>query len=223
MPYTITGKEVSNAYFLLISIRPDCRDMRCRSENSCSGRRARQEPGNNTRGVESRCHLAQGLPEIRTAEAGAELSRTLNDVAKTGFEHGVHPVPLEVRQVRAQVLLCGIATVNRNIDLKFDKDDLPAENLAPEGPYMSGISPAAIKDPQIRQKYETALRENSEKGNRHSLQLRLREMQERFPTRSIYLFLHINYDEAKPEDRQELAKLLKEEIKDGKLREELWH
>jgi len=150
------------------------------------------------------------LSRIQTPEAVKELSLVLTEIAKVDSKLGAQKLDPKVRRFRCQLMLRGAALLKSKIDPNFDPDDVPATNIAPEGPYRSGVAPEAIKEPEIRRKYEAAIRENKEKAERYNLQHQLRKIWERYPKRSIYPFLQINYDEAKPEDQQELEELFEQ-------------
>jgi hypothetical protein len=162
------------------------------------------------------------LNEIRSQEAFRELTELLNaassPISNMTDQQGLNP---KTRHLTVQMLLRAIAVVNKNIDQGFDPNDVPYENIAPGGHYRSGIAPEEITEPEIRQKYEAAIHENNQKAERYNIQHGLRELLDRYPEKNIYPFLHLQYDEAKAPDKQELEQLLKEEIKDDKLREQL--
>lgn len=155
--------------------------------------------------------------DVRTSEGAWELSQLLNDAA--GTDRG-HVLDAKTRSFRVQLMLRGLEAVRKKIDPKFDKNDVPAMNIAPGGPYTAGIVPEAIKEPEIRRKYEAAIQLNRVKAERYSLQTQLGKIREQFPKR-VVPFLHLRYDETLPADGQELNELLKQEIQDNQLRQEL--
>ena len=75
------------------------------------------------------------------------------------------------------------------IDPNWDPNDMPYINvpLPPGAPipaeisFVSGMSPAYIKDPELRAAYEEAVEKNRQKAERSIKQSRLRKWLERFP------------------------------------------
>ncbi len=72
-----------------------------------------------------------------------------------------------------------LASVEKKIDPDFDPDDRASTTVSVGGPYPSGLAPDPIKEPELREAYEAAVRANNLKRVNNRLQFKLRESRER--------------------------------------------
>lgn len=61
-----------------------------------------------------------------------------------------------MRKSQAELWIRTILMIEAKSDKNFNFDDVLQINIAPPGPYPSGISPASIKEPELREQYEQA-------------------------------------------------------------------
>jgi hypothetical protein len=62
------------------------------------------------------------------------------------------------------------------VDPNFNEKDAPLMNIAPPSPkYPSGIAPEAIKEKEIKIKYENMLRDNKKRADKYFSQINLRQ------------------------------------------------
>ena len=111
-----------------------------------------------------------------------------------------------VRKAHAGVWIQTLETVNKLVDQDFDFDDVPKINIAPSGPYPSGISPEAIKEPEIRRQYEEDIAKNEKKAQQYAFQYKVLKIQKSL-SRDTENFLILAYS-APPDAFDELRKLL---------------
>ncbi len=130
-----------------------------------------------------------------------------------------------------------IDAVSQKIDPAFNPDDAPSMNVpvptsppsesakadAPPTGYAAGMSPEDIKDPKVRERYEQAMRENSEKVSRHKLQRALLELDRQWSSKAG-IFARRTYS-SRPDDISEIDRILNSlvhsQAKRTKLRREL--
>ena len=77
----------------------------------------------------------------------------------------------DVRLQTLNVWLLILLRVDAAKDPRFDPNDPPPSKLAPRSvagqpPYLPGIDPKQIRDPQVRADYEKAIAENKQKSDR---------------------------------------------------------
>jgi hypothetical protein len=86
------------------------------------------------------------------------------------------------RKAHAAAMLQTIAQAERERDESWDPEDLPSSNLAPPiaTGLPSGVSPEAIKDPQLRAIYERQIEANWKKADRYRQQHQIRHMEQHF-------------------------------------------
>ncbi|MCD4825741.1 MAG: hypothetical protein K8S55_14200 [Phycisphaerae bacterium] len=69
--------------------------------------------------------------------------------------------------------------INKIIDPSWNPKDVPFLNLMPGGVgYPAGVAPEAIKEPEIRKKYEAALEANRKKSKKYSEQRAARDLRD---------------------------------------------
>lgn len=90
------------------------------------------------------------------------------------------------RSAKAKLWLHAWRRLDHEINRSFDFNDRPYLNLTPseETGLPSGVSPEAIRDAQLRAKYQTALAANDKKTREYSRQFELRYLDETFPKRA---------------------------------------
>lgn len=89
------------------------------------------------------------------------------------------------RKERIAFLLRLWKKLQDNIDRGFDchnPENKPFSNVPVPGPYMPGISPNNIKEPEIRAKYEEAIKINRLKQEKCSFQNQLQKLDKTLPT-----------------------------------------
>jgi len=111
-----------------------------------------------------------------------------------------------VRKAHAGVWIQTLETVNKLVDQDFDFDDVPKIGIAPTGPYPSGISPEAIKEPEIRRQYEEDIAKNEKKAQQYAFQYKVLKIQKSL-SRDTENHLILAYS-APPEAFDELRNLL---------------
>lgn len=79
-----------------------------------------------------------------------------------------------VRKSQAELWVRAIQMIDAKSDRDFNFDDVPEMNIAAPGPYPSGISPASIKEPELREQYEQAIAANKRKANKYLFQHELK-------------------------------------------------
>lgn len=87
------------------------------------------------------------------------------------------------RSAKAKLWLRAWQRLNSQIDRSFDVTKRPSTVMPPEGSGLpAGVAAEAIKDPAIRAKYEEAIATNVKLANMRNHQLKLRELDRKFPT-----------------------------------------
>ena len=123
-------------------------------------------------------------------------------------------VPVGDTAARKQALaqrLRFFAALDRNIDSKWDVNNVPVRGVKPPETggmvYATGeVDPSTIADPSVRAEYERALAANKEYARWYDVQDQLRRIDER-SMRFVELFLAERYTDS-PADRTELEELL---------------
>jgi len=112
------------------------------------------------------------------------------------------------RKAHAAAILHTVAQAERERDDSWDPEDLPALNLVPPlaTGLQSGVSPDAVKDPELRAIYERAIEANRKKVERHNQQGQIRRMEQHF-FRFVRSRLVGMYS---PDDLEELGRQCKE-------------
>lgn len=120
-----------------------------------------------------------------SAAYGANSEQTLKDnpsqaISKFKMSGNVWPLSRAIGELtglpRGSLLaVCPdiLNTLYEAADPAFDKDRLPSLNIAPGGPYPSGIDPEHIKDPQLRAEYQKKLDSNREYAEYYTQQSRI--------------------------------------------------
>ena len=86
------------------------------------------------------------------------------------------------RTAKAKLWLHAWQRLNSQIDRSFDFTKIPTTAMPPEGSGLPpGVAPEAIKDPAMRAKYKEAIEANLKLANARNHQLKLRELDRRFP------------------------------------------
>jgi len=79
-----------------------------------------------------------------------------------------------VRKSQAELWVRAIQMIDAKSDIDFDFDNAPEINIAAPGPYPSGISPASIKEPKLREQYEQAIAANKIRRAKYEFQRKLK-------------------------------------------------
>lgn len=88
------------------------------------------------------------------------------------------------RAERIKMLLHLWRRLQDNIDRTFDcsrPENRPVSNVPVPGPYLPGVSPKDIKEPEIRAKYEETIRINRLKAQKCSFQNQLQKLDKTLP------------------------------------------
>jgi hypothetical protein len=93
-----------------------------------------------------------------------------------------------------------------SFDKNFDFSDLPYENIAPNGPYTSGIDPKHIVEPNIRKDYEERLAKNTQRAYEFNIQSPLQYLLEE-TLKEVDKIVHVTYAR-EPRADQELIDIL---------------
>jgi len=96
--------------------------------------------------------------------------------------------------------------LNESFDRDLDFSDLPYINLAPNGPYPSGIDPKHIVEPDIRKDYEERIAKNTQLAREWNIQSPLRYLLEETP-KEVEKIVRVTYARESRAD-QELIELL---------------
>jgi hypothetical protein len=104
---------------------------------------------------------SQALSEFKMSGNVLPLSRAIGEL--TGQPRG------------ALLAVCSeiLNTLYEVADPGFDKEKVPLLNIAPGGPYPSGIDPESIKDPQLKADYQKRLDSNRRYAEHYSQQSRI--------------------------------------------------
>lgn len=117
--------------------------------------------------------------------------------------------------------------VDKRVDPAFNPKDVPEMNISvPIGTnriatnevLYAGMPPEGIKDPELRQRYKEALKQNSEKATQYNAQSDLCQLREEFALR---LKRYIASAYKLPEDMGEIQELMDLEIPDKATRDKL--
>lgn len=146
----------------------------------------------------------------------AVLARNVNALPQLGKDIDRFPLGEEMgtqekqklRERKIELWLKLLNECDEMIDPEFDPNDVPQLNVAPPpGTGLSaGASPSAIKDPQLRQEYERAIRLNAEKAGRYHVQEKLRDCERNWSAKvTRYITSQYTTDES---DVKELDRLV---------------
>jgi len=129
-----------------------------------------------------------------------------------GFsQHAVSPTSDHLAQRREDEVVLwvhGWRRLQDGINPNFDFDKPIFINMSPRGGYASGISPEAIKEPDIRADYIKRLAENEKNNTDLREQLLLRRIRK---TQSMFIISYFSYAyRYPPEDVEQLKKYLAE-------------
>jgi len=111
-----------------------------------------------------------------------------------------------MRKSQAELWIRTILMIEAKSDKNFNFDDVLQINIAPPGPYPSGISPASIKEPELREQYEQAQATNKRKAEKYLFQHKLKEMKSDLFTEAEKSLADLYA--ASPEKIEELKNLL---------------
>lgn len=120
------------------------------------------------------------------------------------------------RRERMQYWFHAWRRLNTEIDRNFNFNEPPLVNV-PAGPYPSGIAPEAIKDPQLRARYEAAIQTNKQRIEAFNRQQLLKKLEEEF-RKNLRTFAVTAYSKP-PFDQAELMWYLNTYIADDQLRQ----
>ncbi len=110
----------------------------------------------------------------------------------------------EVRKAEAKLWFCVLQSVRKEIDRDYNFNTLPHINVAPPGPYPSGIAPEFIKEPELRKEYEKAIAKNKTIVSRYNFQYKLRDIEKNL-SRELENFMVKAYSKA-PQSTDELIR-----------------
>ena len=111
-----------------------------------------------------------------------------------------------VRQSQAELWIQMIQAINVKYDNHFDPKDAPEINVAPPGPYPSGISSDSIKEPDLREQYEQAIIANESKRTQYEFQYKLNSLRSEIYSNAQRVLTALY--KRSPENMDELTKLL---------------
>ncbi len=133
-------------------------------------------------------------------QAAADL---LVEVDLSKEEEGLKRLALRGETLQAWLTL--LAAIDKNLDPRFDPNDRPGVNVSPPPSggvqYPPGVDPSKIQDPQARQQYETAIKQNRAKAVNYRLQTKLRRLDERL-TPNVERFIRLSYTTVPGDQRQ---------------------
>ncbi|MEZ5405126.1 MAG: hypothetical protein R3F23_02805 [Verrucomicrobiia bacterium] len=109
----------------------------------------------------------------------------------------------EFRKLKTGLTLEVLKIIREKKDLNFDFDIKLYRNIAPEGPYPSGIAPEAIKEEDIRKKYKAAIAENKANIKKYNYERTLLEEEKDLTS---YFRMFTAYIYARPPYRDEELK-----------------
>jgi len=125
-------------------------------------------------------HLDQAqasLDRFRESRSETDLRATLRHLDRVGPEVEKSDWPAR-RHKKIQLLLETINEMDAAFDPTFDPNKLvndPPAVISKLPFYISGMSPEAIADPELRKQFKKELAENQKKRDAHLLQFALRE------------------------------------------------
>lgn len=129
------------------------------------------------RNVEERLSRAGKAADLQEF---AEIGRTINQLSPSTGEHATGA--LEKEKLALWVKFLG--RLDSAVDLSYDATDAPGRNMSPLTTggvvYDSGIDPKAIKETEVRKRYEADLKTNQAKAERHTQQIGLRRARDTF-------------------------------------------
>ena len=121
---------------------------------------------------------------------------------------------LALRRETLQVWLTLLAGIDKNLDPRFNPNDRPMVSVTPPpsggGQFPPGVDPSAIADPQARQQYEAATKQNKDKAVNYRVQTKLRRLDEKL-TPKVERFIRLSYTTV-PGDQRELNETVKKTI-----------
>ncbi len=126
-----------------------------------------------------------------------------------------------LRKVSFELTLRLLDVLDRRIDDAFDPEAPPGLHVDPpaETGLFAGVDPKEIDDPKLREEYETALRLNDEKIERHSRQIQLRTERQRMLL-IVDTFIKYGYGTS-PEEAQEIERALETRLSKESTRDEI--
>jgi lipoprotein-anchoring transpeptidase ErfK/SrfK len=122
---------------------------------------------------------------------------------------------LALRRETLETWLALVALIDRNLDPNFNPQDLPSTGVAPPRvgnvSYPPGADPKVIADPQARQRYEEALKQNTQKAENYRIQTWLKRFDESLSPKAER-FVRMSYTTV-PGDQREVTETVKKLIK----------
>jgi lipoprotein-anchoring transpeptidase ErfK/SrfK len=122
---------------------------------------------------------------------------------------------LTLRRETLETWLALLALIDRNLDPNFNPQDLPSTGVAPPRvgnvSYPPGADPKVIADPQARQRYEEALKQNTQKAENYRIQTWLKRFDESISPKAER-FVRMSYTTV-PGDQREVTETVKKLIK----------
>jgi lipoprotein-anchoring transpeptidase ErfK/SrfK len=122
---------------------------------------------------------------------------------------------LALRRETLETWLALVALIDRNLDPNFNPQDLPSTGVAPPRvgnvSYPPGADPKVIADPQARQRYEEALKQNTQKAENYRIQTWLKRFDESISPKAER-FVRMSYTTV-PGDQREVTETVKKLIK----------
>ena len=138
----------------------------------------------NEKHLKAAADLIKAFEKENEPERLREASMQLEDVNLR-----VEYVANKRKKVRAECLMFWLVilrTIDRNMDESFDPEKVPEMSVMPPKTkagvqYPPGADPALIDDPQAREEYEKAVKENRANQEKYLLQTEFRELNEHIP------------------------------------------
>jgi hypothetical protein len=153
-------------------------------------------------------HILNSLGTFHKSKNIQTLIQVINEIENLGkFQEPSSKEWPKVRKVEAELWFRVLQSVKKEIYQNHNLDKSPQINVAPPGPYPSGIAPESIKEPEIRKEYEKAIAENKAKAQRYNSQYKLRDIKKRL-SKKLENFMVNAYSKA-PQSTDELIKYFK--------------
>ncbi len=133
-------------------------------------------------------------------QAAADL---LVEVDLSKEEDGLKRLALRGDTLQAWLTL--LAEIDKNLDPRFDPNDQPRVSVSPPPSggvqYPPGVDPSTIQDPQARQQYEAAIKQNKAKAVNYRLQTKLRRLDDKLMPK-VERFIRLSYTTVPGDQRQ---------------------
>ena len=122
---------------------------------------------------------------------------------------------LGLRRETLQLWLALVALIDKNLDPDFNSKDLPSTSVAPPPSgnlaYPPGADPKLISDPQARQRYEAAIKQNQQHAENYRLQTWLTRFDQSMSPK-VEHFIRMSYTTV-PGDQREVSETVKKLIR----------